>query len=183
MVEVVPGGIVECYEEIVVGPEDITVTTACGDDYKLKIFPPVVEGTFDCPGTTYTFTFRVRDICGREVFADRVFTVGDNSSPTIVAPPDMTVECSWNININPDYAEVTTGCSLGYETTVSDPVISGAEDCPGTTYTYTYTVTDDCGRTASDVRTFTIQNGPPIIECPENCLIQNCEDGEYLEYH
>ncbi len=181
VVTVIPGETVLCFEDIVTSTDDATVTTSCGDDYDIKILPPIVEGVHECPGTTYTYPYRVRDNCGREVIANRVFTIGNNAPPTIVAPPDMTVTCSFNININPNYAEVTTSCTLGFVTTVSGPVISGAEDCPGTTYTYTYTVTDDCGRTASDNRVFTIQNGPPVIACPQNCLVQNCEDGNYLE--
>ena len=176
-IDVIPGETVGCYEDIVVLPEDATVTESCNEGYDLKILPPVVEGIHDCPGTTYTFTYRVRDNCGREVTADRIFTIGNNAPPSVIAPPDMTVSCDWNFNLNPDYAEVTTGCTLGYTTTVSGPSISGTANCPGTTYTYTYTTTDDCGRTASDVRTFTIDNGPPeFLNCPENCLQLNCED-------
>jgi len=38
-------------------------------------------------------------------------------------------------------------------------------------------VTDDCGRTASDTRTFTIVNGPPVfVNCPSVPLQLNCED-------
>lgn len=181
VITVIPGETVLCYSDIVTSPSDATVTTSCGNEYELKILPPIIEGVFDCPGTTVTYPYRVRDNCGREVIANRVFTIGNNAPPTIVAPADQTVECFYNFNVNPNYAIVTTGCSLGYVTTVSGPVISGEDDCPGTTYTYTYTVTDDCGRTASDNRVFTIQNGPPVMTCPENCLIQNCEDGDYLQ--
>ncbi len=181
VVTVIPGETVNCYADIVVSESDATVTTSCGDDYDLKIMPPIIEGIFECPGSTVTFPFRVRDDCGREVIVNRVFTIGNNEPPTIVAPPDMTVTCAYNFNVNPNHAMVTTGCKLDYVTTVTGPVISGEEDCPGTTYTYTYTVTDDCGRTASDTRVFTIENGPPVMNCPENCLIQNCEDGTYLE--
>ena len=176
-IDVIPGEQVSCYDEIEVLNEDATVTTSCSEGFDLKILPPVVEGTFDCPGSTYTYTYRVRDNCGREVTADRVFTIVDNAPPSIVAPPDMTVSCDWNFNLNPDYAEVTTGCTLGYTTTVSGPTTSGAANCPGSTYTYTYTVTDDCGRTASDVRTFTIANdAPTFLNCPAVPLQLNCED-------
>jgi hypothetical protein len=88
----------------------------------------------------------------------------------------MTVSCSYFVNLNPAYAEVTTGCTLGYTTTVSGPVTTGSANCPGATYTYTYTVTDDCGRTANDTRKFTIANTAPVFaNCPAVPLIINCE--------
>ncbi len=179
---------VSCYEDIPVITGDVitgddtnggdaTVTTSCGEAYDLKILPPVVEGVHNCPGTTYTYAYRVRDNCGREVIANRVFTIGNNAPPTIVAPPDMTVSCDFFANLNPDYAEVTTGCDLGYSTTVSEPTTTGSANCPGATYTYTYTVTDDCGRSASDTRKFTIVNdGPTFLNCPDVPLQLNCED-------
>ena len=121
MVTVSAGTTVECYEDIENGPGAAEVTVSCDSDYELKILPPIVEGEHECPGTTYTYTYRVRDNCGREATADRVFTIGNNAMPTIVAPPDMTISCDFNANLNPDYAEVTTGCTLGYTTTVSGP--------------------------------------------------------------
>ena len=177
MVTVSAGGTVECYGDIENGPGAAEVTVSCDNDYELKILPPVIDGVHECPGTMYIYTYRVRDNCGREATADRVFTIGNNAMPTIVAPPDMTVSCDFNANLNPDYAEVTTGCTLGYTTTVSGPNTSGSANCPGSTYTYTYTVMDDCGRTASDTRTFTIANDAPVfVNCPEVPLQLNCED-------
>ncbi len=177
VVTVIPGETVNCYEDIIVSNDDATVTTSCGEDYELKILPPALEGEHECPGTTYTYAFRVRDNCGREVIANRIFTIGNNAPPTIVSPPDMTVGCDWNFNLNPDYATVTTGCTLGYITTVTGPTTTGSANCPGATYTYTYTVTDDCGRTASDTRKFTIANTAPVfLNCPSVPLQLNCED-------
>jgi len=60
---------------------------------------------------------------------------------------------------------------------VSGPTTTGSANCPGATYTYTYTVTDDCGRTASAARKFTIVNTAPVFTtCPSVPLIINCED-------
>ncbi len=187
VVTVPPGETVTCYEDIPIssgfeasdgtGTGDAEVSTTCNGPFDLKILPPVVEGVHQCPGTTYTYAYRVRDNCGREVVANRVYTIGSNAAPTIIAPPDMTISCAWNAEINPDYATVTTGCTLGYTTTVTGPTTTGSDNCPGATYTYTYTVTDDCGRTASDTRKFTVANTAPVfLNCPSVPLQLNCED-------
>src|SRR5690606_12279064 len=166
-ITVTPGETVQCYDDIVVDEGAATISTACGEDHVLKIMPPAVEGVHNCPGTTYTFPYRVRDNCVREVTANRVFTIGNNPAPTIVAPPDITVACDYFAEINPNYAEVTTGCDVGYTVVVTGPTTTGSANCPGATYTFTYTVTDDCGRTASDTRTFTIANtAPTLTSCP-----------------
>ena len=68
----------------------------------------------------------------------------------------QTVECIADAVIDPANATVTTSCTLGFNTTVSAPVIAGTPDCPGTTYTYTYTATDDCGRSVSCEQVITI---------------------------
>ncbi len=176
-ITVIPGETVNCYEDIVTSNDDATVTTSCGEAYDLKILPPVLEGVHECPGTTYTYAYRVRDNCGREVIANRVFTIGNNAPPTILSPPDMTITCDYFADLNPDYATVTTGCTLGYTTIVTGPTTTGSANCPGATYTYTYTVTDDCGRTASDTRKFTIANSAPVfLNCPSVPLQLNCED-------
>ena len=71
-----------------------------------------------------------------------------NAGPTIEAPADITCECLAGVNPNADLAAVTTACGNGvdYTVDVSGPQIIGPQDCPGTRYIYTYTVTDACGR-------------------------------------
>src|SRR5690606_35334230 len=77
VVTVIPGDSVNCYADNVVSEIYATVTTSCRDDYDLKTLPPIIEGIFDCPGSTVTLPFRVRDDCGREVIVNRVFTIGN----------------------------------------------------------------------------------------------------------
>jgi len=47
---------------------------------------------------------------------------------------------------------------------MTGPAIDGDPGCNGTTYTYTHTVTDDCGRTASCDQVFTIVNECHLID-------------------
>ena len=171
------GGTVECFEDISISVDDATVNGACAA-YNLYLVPPALSGPSDCPGTTYTYIYRLIDACGRTVEEPVVFTNGANAGPTIQAPGDLITDCLGGVNPNPDNAIVTTSCTTGSTVTVTGPQIFGPVDCNGTVYRYTYMVTDDCGRTATDIQDFTVNNGPPVFEnCPgDNWLVLNCED-------
>jgi len=45
------------------------------------------------------------------------------------------VACSADISVDASNAVFTTSCALGANVSLSGPIISGTEDCPGTTYT------------------------------------------------
>ena len=170
---------VTCFEDIEVSVDDITVVADCEGDLTLNVLPPVLNGSANCPGATYTYTYRVKDACNRIVEVDRIFTIGNNAGPTITAPDDFVSECA--VSVNPDNAIVTTACGNGvdYEVTVSSPEVIGNPVCDGTVYRYTYTVTDACGRTASDIQEVTLDNEGPVLNCPGTCTILNCDEGDY----
>ncbi len=170
------GQTVECSDDIMVNVNNATVTTSCDYGFNLTLSGPVINGAADCPGTTYTYTYRVQDECGRAATCEQIFTIGNNAGPTITCPANQTIECLAQVNVNPAYAVVTTSCGQDYDVMVSEPEINGAIDCPGTTYSYKYTVIDACGRTASCERVFTVANDGPILDCPDNALFLNCED-------
>ena len=176
-VSVPAGTTVSCFEDIVVSENDATVTSDCAGDFDLNILPPVVNGPANCPGTTYTYTYQVKDFCGRIVRTDRVFTIGNNSGPIITSIPlDMNSECEPGPSLQQFTAE--SGCGSGaIETSVSAPTVIGTPGCNGTRVQYTYTATDECGRTATHTQTITISNDGPVINCPEVLQIFNCEDG------
>ena len=172
-----PGATVNCFDEISVNVNDAEVTNTCAD-WNLYLAAPQVVGPQGCPGTQYIYTYRVVDACGRVVEATQTFTEGANAAPTITAPADVTCTCLGGVTPNPDNAAVTTSCGAGSSVTVTGPQIFGPIDCNGTVYRYTYTVTDDCGRMATDIQDYTVSNGPPVFDgCPgDNWLVLNCED-------
>ena len=147
------GGNVTCFADIIVG--DATFTTSCGVGGDIVVTGPEISGTPDCNTTQYTYTHTGTDACGRVASCQQVFAI-INDPPTITCPEDCPVACE--SDIRPGTPEFTTSCGLIGTVTVSDPLIVGDPGCDGTTYTYTYTVSDGCDRTASCGQTFTIVN-------------------------
>ena len=168
---------VACASDILVNANDATFTIACELGANISVSDALINGEPDCPGTTYTYTYTVEDACGRTAFCEQIFTIA-NALPTITCPADETVACASDISVNANNATFTTACELGANISVSEPVISGIADCPGTTYTYTYTVEDACGRTASCEQIFTIENEAPTITCPPDAMVQCLENIE-----
>ncbi len=154
---------VACANEIVLGVP--IYTTSCDVGASLINEAAVVNGTPNCPGTTYSFTMRITDTCGRESTCEQVFTIVNDSPRFMTCPMDETVSCADEIVTNPpDYM---TSCLLGASVDVQGPEITGDEDCPGSIYTYSYIVTDVCGRSDTCIQNFTISNeGPNIDDCP-----------------
>ena len=167
---------VECYDDIAVGVP--TVTTSCYLGYDVTTTgPTLVYGQADCPGAKYEIVYTVTDDCGRTASCTQKFTI-ENDPPTIVCPPDQTVECY--DDIVEGIATVSTSCYLGYVVTTTGPtLVYGQDDCPGAKYEIVYTVTDDCGRTASCTQKFTIENDPPTITCPADEIVE-CYDDIYV---
>lgn len=144
---------VSCVNEIFIGiPE---VETSCEVGFTINNSAADIDGIPNCPGTTYTFTITVSDACDRSSTCEQVFSI-ENDGPTIMCPADESVSCESDIRTGiPEY---TTSCGLDATIIKTGPVIEGDPHCDGTTYTYTFTVTDACGRSASCEQVFTIDN-------------------------
>ena len=161
------GFTVNCFDEINVSPNDVSYSVSCGQTPTIIIAGPFRSGAADCPGTIYTYRYTVTDACNRSATCERQFRI-DNAAPQIMVEPFTVVECVDDIEVHPDDAQLVVSCDLDAVVNISDPVQQGVGYCPGTTFRYTYTVQDGCGRTASAERVFQIENeGPQIIAAPD----------------
>ena len=165
--------IVECFDDIAEGTA--TVSVSCGLDYDVTTDGPnLVFGQDGCDDAVYEIVYTVTDECGRSASCTQTFTL-DNEGPTIVCPDDLTVECI--DDITEGIPTVTVACGLDYEVFVAMPSIVGAEaNCPGQVYFISYTVEDECGRTATCDQKFTIENDPPTIVCPPDQVVECYDD-------
>ena len=90
---------------------------------------------------------------------------------SITCVPGFTITCAEDVIVDVDATFVFPGfvCNTAPgPVTVSGPVITDPVGCTGGTYTFTYSVMNDCGETASCTQVFTLGNqvGPFIINSP-----------------
>ncbi|MFT4771150.1 MAG: hypothetical protein ACI83L_002555, partial [Cryomorphaceae bacterium] len=161
---------VTCYEDIVPDPWAIEYFSPCSSDVFIQVTPPTqLCCTEDCPGAQYAVIYTITNDCGDEEAIEQIFTI-ENEGPTIIScGENETVESVEDIVVSVDDVEYETACGVECDVAVvSEPTVSD-NGCDGTTYTYTYTITDNCGRTATCDRVFTIANDDPTCNLDDDC--------------
>ncbi len=144
-----------------------TYETFCDYDATLTPGDVITTGELNCPGYSITYPYTVEDECGRTASCSFTCTI-ENDAPVITCPADLTVECA--DDVIPGTPTAVLACFENPIIVVDDNV-TGIPGCDGTTYEYTFGVTDACQRSASCVQTITIQNDAPTITCPADQTI------------
>ncbi|MEM8906475.1 MAG: hypothetical protein AAGD05_01410, partial [Bacteroidota bacterium] len=62
-----PDRTIECASDAIAQPYLMEVQTPCASDFTVSTQGPIISGTINCPGTTYTYTYVATDACGRTV--------------------------------------------------------------------------------------------------------------------
>lgn len=132
-----------------------------------------------CNGTgTFTRHWEAEDMCGNVAVCIQTIVIIDNTKPTLVLPPSVTISCEQSSS--PDftgYATASDNCTpvgnlqLGF----SDNVF-GMNGCSGTgTIVRTWSAIDACNNLTSGTQFISVvDNTPPSITCPPNVTI-TCE--------
>ena len=171
-------------DEIVTCLADITetaptTTTSCGLTGTVTTAgPTLVTGLNNCNDATYEIIYTVTDDCNRTASCAQTFTL-NNAAPSIICPEDCPVVCA--SDITPANPEFTASCGQG-ELTISEPIINGDPGCDGTTYTYVYTVTDECERSATCKQTFTIVNDCFFVDFDYDDNGHELDPGTIIKY-
>jgi hypothetical protein len=169
--------VVECASDINPSEDDVEVIGAIeGVETTVMVgIPMLVSGDAGCSGAVYEVSYMVTDDCDRTASCTRTYTL-ENAGPTITAPEDVSIECASDAAEDIDGVSFTTSCELGGVVTASEIIlVEGNGTCVGSVWKYIYTVTDDCGRTATDDQFITISNEGPSIVLPEDADLE-CGD-------
>jgi hypothetical protein len=127
-----------------------------------------------CPQKfTITRTWKAQDDCGNFNTCNQTIVVDDSVLPSIICPPDITIECTAStLPANTGTATATDNCDTTPTITSTDVTTAGS--CPQSyTITRTWKAQDDCGNFSTCNQSILIHDtAPPSITCPVNVTIQ-----------
>ncbi|MBO6655236.1 MAG: gliding motility-associated C-terminal domain-containing protein, partial [Psychroserpens sp.] len=108
----------------------------------------------------------------------QTITIEDTTAPTFTVPADITIECDQDpadLSLTGDVTDEADNCSTGLDATFSDSVADGA--CANeSVITRTWTLTDDCGNTTTQVQTITIEDTTaPVIDIAASDITVECD--------
>ena len=176
-------------------PETLTeeITVECSDLEPAE----TLTATDDCSNATVTFeevrtdgdcannytlerTWTATDDCGNQTIRILIINVVDTIPPTFTAPADITIECDQDVDdvavvgdVTNEYDSCTSASqSFAFEATYTDTITAGSCDNEYT-ITRTWTLSDECNNTTSEVQTITVvDTTPPTITVPANSIVE-----------
>jgi hypothetical protein len=158
--------VTDAVKPVIAAPNDITVNcsnlvtpattgTATATD---NCSTPVITYTDVTSGNKITRTWKATDASGNYVTDAQVITVVDAVKPTIIAPGDITINCS--ASTTPSYC----GGSATGSDNCSSVSITYSDATTGNKITRTWKATDASGNYTTDVQLITIaDNTKPVI--------------------
>ena len=178
--------VVDTTAPVLTPPADVTVECDASTDPSSTGMATAVDACDAAPTITYSDaasgacptiivrTWTAMDACGNSVSADQIITVVDTTPPTLVGvPADETAEC----DAVPAPATVTAvdNCDAAPVVTFEEIITVGA--CEGSyTIVRTWTATDECGNSASQLQTITVvDTTAPFVTPPADVTVE-CDE-------
>ncbi|MDX1686186.1 MAG: hypothetical protein R3275_13190, partial [Saprospiraceae bacterium] len=181
---IMDGGSFGCLEDVPAA--DTTLVMILDSCYNPRFEIEEDTSGLGCIGDTMILTRRyiVIDDDGDPMTLDprdtctRVFTIVDDTAPTISCPPDTLVDCtSPTDTMTLGVVTATDDCdSQVLDITFSDNIITGS--CADNyTIERTWTATDSCGNSSTCLQTIMVQDTTdPDITCPADTTVNCTED-------
>ncbi|MFC5195785.1 hypothetical protein ACFPH8_10625, partial [Bizionia hallyeonensis] len=131
----------------------------------------------DCGATgSASVTFTATDACGNTSTTMAIFTIEDTTAPVLdAAPADITVECDAVPTASATDLAATDNCDADIIVTYLEERANGNCDS-NYTLTRTWTATDSCGNTASEVQVITVQDTTaPVLDAAPADITVECD--------
>jgi hypothetical protein len=185
------GNIASCDQIITIADDTPPVITCPSDvtvDCNANTFPSstgLATATDACGAVTITYsdslsgscpelltrTWTAEDDCGNVATCVQLISKADNTPPTIVCPPSLTVDCNAPTDTASTGGSATASDDCGGVTITFTEIVTGS--CPEI-LTRTWSAEDECGNIATCDQIITIEDStPPVITCPVD-LTLNC---------
>jgi len=123
---------------------------------------------------TITRTWTATDLCNNSSTCVQTITIDDSTVPSIVCPPNVTIECTAiTLPVNTGSGTSTDNCDTSPLVTYTDLTTSSPNCTQEYTITRTWKATDDCGNTNTCNQVITVDDSTtPSITCPANVTIE-----------
>ncbi len=150
-----------------------TATDNCGEVVSITSVDSIQAGA--CPQAFTIFRmWTAEDNCGNSGTCAQIITVKDNAPPTLICPPDITIQCSTSIDTSVTGAAMATdNCSGIPEIIWSDITVNGS--CPEAfLVNRLWKATDECGNFSLCLQVITVVDDmpPTIISCPADVTLE-----------
>ncbi|WP_449374887.1 HYR-like domain-containing protein, partial [Bizionia algoritergicola] len=152
---------------------DLSATDNCDANITVTYLEERANGNCDS-SYTLTRTWTATDDCGNTASEVQVITVQDTTAPVLdPAPADITVECDAVPTASATDLSATDNCDANITVTYLEERANGNCDS-NYTLTRTWTATDDCGNTASEVQVITVQDttAPVLDPAPADITVE-----------
>lgn len=116
-------------------------------------------------------TWTARDQCGNVTNRVQLITVRDTTRPSLVLPPNITLECPATPGTNNTGVAVAQDACSSVSVSFSDVVTT---NCGGTkVVARTWTAIDSCGNSTNGIQTITVRDSiPPALVIPPNLTLE-----------
>ncbi|NNE28495.1 MAG: gliding motility-associated C-terminal domain-containing protein [Saprospiraceae bacterium] len=138
------------------------------------VFSPYCNNNF-----TIVRLWSLVDACGNEFSDTQIISSGDYAAPVFDSPADITISCEDNpqdLTITGEVENASDDCSGGPLSIEYQDIVSASISCQlNSSIQRTWTVTDDCGNSASAVQIISIIDSlPPTFDAPADLTV-SCE--------